>query len=1315
MSEGIVKFAVGGAVQAKNGTYISRAADADLLAACKNSEFAYILASRQIGKSSLMNETAARLAREGVKTARIDLNVIGKNVAKADDWHFNFIDTLAHHLDLKIEVERWWEARPRVTPTRRFLQFLRDVVLNQVVEPIVIFVDEIDMMLGLDFADDFFAAIRAVYHERAQEPAYRRLTFVLLGVAAPDDLIKDETRTPFNIGKGIILPDFTLAECEPFRRTLEKKYPDRGRAYFDQIYAWTQGHPYLTQKLCAALLKTHVADEGGVEAVVQQLFLTPEGRGDDNLQFVQSRVKDDAHAVTMLRIYKRVLQPEEQVTSDEQTLAINRLKLYGLVITQNGRLAVRNRLYAHVFDAAWTDDVLRDLRLGLPGDYTILRKIGQGDMTTVYLAQTQYADETRLVALKVIDLHQEVEEVWSNWTAWVEQVSAGLIALEHPNLIRVYEVDYNVDNKIVFIAMEYIAGETLREELKRGSLSRSEAVDLVRQIGAGLIYAHEQNKLHLGVNPDNILLDSQLKPARPVLINFGLAQLLPTDEYLPTYRTAMRLARAYMAPEQWRQPEALTPATDIYGLALVFFEALNGQLPPRRQPGEPLPRLSSLNPEFGGLFDQLLVKATAGEAAGRFERTADFIRELETINEEAEQIEQVEQRKQAGQAVSLARNYIQKNRYDPDKALSMIEVALEMYPDYLEALRLRGKIRLELDQVDEALEDYRQAYEQTKEPASDVGLEYLEALSRVAESYWQRQMQPKAVQHYETVRQVLGQRAKQSQATQKIWQQARGRLVEYHQHEGEMAYAAESPENIDEAISVLGREIAVLETLEAHRESWALQNKLKQLRVKKYQHRIELAQEALGKMGTQTRLENEADFFQHHLALDEAYQNLIELEPNQKKWQENRDKNLKEWVEGRRLFAIRAMNKLDPDYEAALRHYKAILEIEQSRAPGIAQELDLATQMAELERKVDHDGKYRDIQSLAQNGEYLKALERLDKDFIFERNYEHREVARWLWGLVHAKRHNGKFPPEWESLPGFESLSKRLAHLEKERIQRLKVRLAPWSQDKILETIEQGIKRLGELEESVNSVEALLDEAIHQGVTRKNEVEHCRGDLTGVKAHIQKQRSLFLQIRVNDIAQKIEAWLQKIEDIEELLDKPDSAIKDIPQFFNQSDEVQQTIEEDAMFGLTQNLAAATAEISQAIIQIKLRIKERLVRILIDDIGHRDEALAGLRQEIAAAQSEVAQIQAQSAVELEEATALRQKITVQEGQIKRLNRQYEINHYAIPLALLAAVLAGGLAASRIHEPGDLVVIGWIGLVLLVVYFFYYVWVYYISKS
>jgi hypothetical protein len=161
----------------------------------------------------------------------------------------------------------------------------------------------------------------------------------------------------------------------------------QGQRYFDRVYEWTGGHPYLTQKLCAAVLEATLSEieafnSGLVEVLVRKLFFLAGARGDPNIQFVQTRVTGDPHAQEMLKIYRRILAQKQPVQDDEQSPAINRLKLYGLVLAKDGQLAVRNRLYAEVFDLAWTHEMLRlgsaTVRLGLPDHYKILQEIGCG-------------------------------------------------------------------------------------------------------------------------------------------------------------------------------------------------------------------------------------------------------------------------------------------------------------------------------------------------------------------------------------------------------------------------------------------------------------------------------------------------------------------------------------------------------------------------------------------------------------------------------------------------------------------------------------------------------------------------------------------------------------------------------------------------------------------------------------------------------------------------------------------------------------------------------------------------------------------------
>ncbi len=334
-------------------SYVSRPADEQLFNAALAGEFCYVLTTRQMGKSSLMVRTADRLRKLGIRTAIVDLTGIGRTVE--DTWYLDFLSVLADKLGLAQDVEAWWHAHATLGAVLRFRSFLRDVVLTEISDQIVIFVDEIDSTLGLSFADDFFAAVRAIYNERADDAQFKRLTFIFLGVAAPADLIRDRTRTPFNIGQGILLRDFDRTDATVLQQGLDAAYPGQSKAVLDRIYHWTAGHPYLTQRLCREVVDQKRKEPwtpAAVDHVVHDLFLSDQTNREQNLQFVQDRVLRSPHRRELLQLYGKV-RAGKLVAIDEQSVLQNQLKLAGLVTTAGSNLRVHNEIYRVIFDAKW--------------------------------------------------------------------------------------------------------------------------------------------------------------------------------------------------------------------------------------------------------------------------------------------------------------------------------------------------------------------------------------------------------------------------------------------------------------------------------------------------------------------------------------------------------------------------------------------------------------------------------------------------------------------------------------------------------------------------------------------------------------------------------------------------------------------------------------------------------------------------------------------------------------------------------------------------------------------------------------------------
>jgi hypothetical protein len=317
-------YTIGGTVQASGGTYISREADEQLLHLCQAGEFCYVLTPRQMGKSSLMVATMERLAAEGFHSVEIDLTKIGTELSglTAEQWYLGLIEFIVDQLDLNVDYVAWWDERARLGPTQRLSQFLRQVVLEQVSEPVVIFIDEIDSTLNLDFTDDFFAAIRACYNARASDPTFKRLSFVLLGVATPGDLISDPQRTPFNIGRRMDLTDFTERQAIPLAYGLGLPPVEAGQV-LTWILDWTGGHPYLTQRLCAAAAAspTKSWDTGAVDDLVEKTFLGEQSAQDSNLRFVRDMLTQRApDKAAVLKTYHRI-RAGKAVPDEERSLA----------------------------------------------------------------------------------------------------------------------------------------------------------------------------------------------------------------------------------------------------------------------------------------------------------------------------------------------------------------------------------------------------------------------------------------------------------------------------------------------------------------------------------------------------------------------------------------------------------------------------------------------------------------------------------------------------------------------------------------------------------------------------------------------------------------------------------------------------------------------------------------------------------------------------------------------------------------------------------------------------------------------------------
>jgi eukaryotic-like serine/threonine-protein kinase len=207
----------------------------------------------------------------------------------------------------------------------------------------------------------------------------------------------------------------------------------------------------------------------------------------------------------------------------------------------------------------------------LAGRYRLLRRLGSGGVATVFLAEDERLG--RLVAVKRLNAHGSEDSA----ERFEREARIGA-SLNHPNLVGVYDIA--ADDEAVTMIMEYVEGGTLADAIRGGPLETDRALEILRGVAAGLDHAHSQGVVHRDVKPANVLLGAD---GRVKVADLGIAR---ATEVTQITRTGTVLGTpSYMAPEQLER-SAPSPATDVYALATVGFEALTARK--AREGGTPL-------------------------------------------------------------------------------------------------------------------------------------------------------------------------------------------------------------------------------------------------------------------------------------------------------------------------------------------------------------------------------------------------------------------------------------------------------------------------------------------------------------------------------------------------------------------------------------------------------------------------------------------------------------------------------------------------------------------------------------------------------
>ncbi len=264
----------------------------------------------------------------------------------------------------------------------------------------------------------------------------------------------------------------------------------------------------------------------------------------------------------------------------------------------------------------------------------ILEKVGQGGMGAVYKAQHLTLDKTVCIKVLAPNLSKDPRNI-----EFFLREARSVAKLEHPNIVQVY--NFGEDNKVYYIMMSYITGQSLDRVIKeKGVFSIEEASDIMIGVLEGLEHAHSKTIIHRDIKPANILMD---ETGKAKIVDFGLARSIIEEKEL-TMAGEMIGTAYFMSPEQCLALK-VDHRADLYSVGATFFYLITGRYPfegktsievIHKQVSEPLPNIIRILPEASLWVSKILEKSMTKKPDDRYqtatELKADFIKYKDPAN-----------------------------------------------------------------------------------------------------------------------------------------------------------------------------------------------------------------------------------------------------------------------------------------------------------------------------------------------------------------------------------------------------------------------------------------------------------------------------------------------------------------------------------------------------------------------------------------------------------------------------------------------------------------------------------------------------------
>ncbi len=268
----------------------------------------------------------------------------------------------------------------------------------------------------------------------------------------------------------------------------------------------------------------------------------------------------------------------------------------------------------------------------LIGNYKVMERIGAGGMALVYLCE--HRQMRRRVAIKVLPTSFAKDE---EYLKRFEREARAVAALEHPNIVRAYDIDH--DSDLHFLVMEYVDGRPLHEIVKRGGpLPFGVAAEYARQAALGLQHAHEAGLVHRDIKPGNLMVD---RTGMVKILDMGLARF-QQEEGAEVLTRGMLGTPDYLAPEQARDSHTVDIRADIYSLGCTLFYLLAGRPPFEGTPAQkiafhqssdPPPLIGMFRPDTPEALEQIVQKMMAKDPAERYQTPAEVAEALAPLAE----------------------------------------------------------------------------------------------------------------------------------------------------------------------------------------------------------------------------------------------------------------------------------------------------------------------------------------------------------------------------------------------------------------------------------------------------------------------------------------------------------------------------------------------------------------------------------------------------------------------------------------------------------------------------------------------------------